>query len=280
MTCSALLQQLQHEGSFLIGSLIGVTLICAVSCFKGKLFKRGRRRRSNVIGGFPSSSSQVYRLVPLGATCIANNTEMMFSPTQLSLSQRGTEEAARDEEEHIYNSFLMGAYDTDTRRWQSVCWVDYGLTREMRKSISCDLRSQCSRVTRREDYDVHEDDECHVWFEPRHVWNIQTEKLYLSSRSKCAIQKTGASNQGIGLRFPRFKRIILSGNHGVDERAEQTAASSDEMFNALNEQEESLNSSSDERDSEGHLQISSRGSAHEEFSAPSSRISDLHNSNV
>lgn len=269
MVCYALLEQLQHESNFLIGSVIGVAFICGVFGFKQQLFRRmsGRRRRNLVAA---ASSGQTYRLVPLGATCIANSPSMMImSSERLSLSQRGVEEAAREQEEHIYNSFLMGAYDVDTRRWQSVCWVDYGFTREKRKSISRDLRSQWARVSRREDYDVHDDDECHVWFEPRHVWNIQTEKVYLSPRSRCAIHKTGASNQGIGLRFPRFKRIILSGDID-EERAEQTASSSDELFNALNEQEDSLNSYGERGGSDERLQLSLGGSSHAgRLSAPS-----------
>ena len=56
-------------------------------------------------------------------------------------------------------------------------------------------------------YNVASTLECDVWFDAVQVWEVKAADLSKSSTHKGAIDKTGESGRGIGLRFPRFERV-------------------------------------------------------------------------
>ena len=56
-------------------------------------------------------------------------------------------------------------------------------------------------------YNVSPTLDCNVWFEACQVWEVKAADLSKSSTHKGAVDKTGESGRGIGLRFPRFERV-------------------------------------------------------------------------
>ena len=135
-----------------------------------------------------------------------------------------------------FSSFLMGVYDSDSQRWQSVCWINYGFTTEQRKSLSIELSSSCARVNVGEDYDVVDEDECDFWFDPKQVWTVYAAGLYATSKFTCAAGKTGDSQMGVALRHPRFS-VTMETNIASKEEAIRLSSTTDDFVNALSEYE-------------------------------------------
>ena len=72
-------------------------------------------------------------------------------------------------------------------------------------------------------YNVSSSLECDVWFEACQVWEVKAADLSKSSTHKGAIDKTGESGRGIGLRFPRFERLR-------DDKKPEHATTSDQIL--------------------------------------------------
>jgi len=155
--------------------------------------------------------SETFQLVPIGARIQRSNN-------------------FHNNEEHSscsYESFLMGAYDTDSQRWQSVCWVDFGFTNEQRTALSTYLSSSCSRVDASENFETARTN-CDVWFEPRQVWKIKSAAIFLSQDFHCARAKVGQRNKGLSLKHPRFMGSNIL-NEEID--IEEQITKSDELLN-------------------------------------------------
>ena len=62
-----------------------------------------------------------------------------------------------------------------------------------------------------------------MWFDAVQVWEVRAADLSKSSTHKGAIDKTGESGRGIGLRFPRFERVR-------SDKKPEDATSSDQIL--------------------------------------------------
>jgi DNA ligase-1 len=122
----------------------------------------------------------------------------------------------------VYGAYLLACYDVDTEEFQSVCKIGTGfsdanltlLAGNLNKHIIPEKSSQ---------YNVSDSLQCDVWFDAVQVWEVKAADLSKSSTHKGAIDKTGESGRGIGLRFPRFERLRN------DKKPEQ-ATSSDQIL--------------------------------------------------
>lgn len=72
-------------------------------------------------------------------------------------------------------------------------------------------------------YNVSDQLACDVWFDAAQVWEIKAADLSKSSAHRGAIDKTGESGRGIGLRFPRFERLR-------DDKNPEEATTSDQIL--------------------------------------------------
>lgn len=218
------------------------------------LYRRLRKRRGGRHAAHNSyKQPQTFNLVPIGARY---NHESEHNDNDLDSNDKLTLALQRADGQSVYSSFLMAAYDEDRMEWQSVCWLDYGFTHDARMSASNELTVSSARVCPRENYHVDNThanaiscavqatdehtsfndtmNQCDVWFEPQHVWSITAECAYDTSSATCAYSKTGDSEKGISLRFPRF-RSQLDSVEGEDD-AKLRSCSSDELLRVYQRQ--------------------------------------------
>jgi DNA ligase-1 len=106
----------------------------------------------------------------------------------------------------VYGAYLLACYDLDTEEFQSVCKIGTGFSDEDLKSLSDGLRDKII-PQKSSQYNVSSTLECDVWFSASQVWEVKAADLSKSSTHKGAVDKTGESGRGIGLRFPRFERL-------------------------------------------------------------------------
>ena len=87
-----------------------------------------------------------------------------------------------------------------------MCKIGTGFSDENLKELSASLNNHVIQE-KSSQYNVSDSLECDVWFDAVQVWEIKAADLSKSSTHKGAIDKTGESGRGIGLRFPRFERV-------------------------------------------------------------------------
>jgi DNA ligase-1 len=105
-----------------------------------------------------------------------------------------------------YGAYLLACYDEDSEEFQSVCKIGTGFSDEDLKNLSASLNEHKIDI-KSPQYNVADGLECDVWFDAVQVWEIKAADLSKSSLHRGAIDKTGESGRGIGLRFPRFERV-------------------------------------------------------------------------
>lgn len=106
----------------------------------------------------------------------------------------------------VYGAYLLACYDQDTEQFQSVCKIGTGFSEEALKELAASLNNH-TIPEKSSQYIVSDSLACDVWFDAVQVWEVKAADLSKSSTHKGAIDKTGESGRGIGLRFPRFERI-------------------------------------------------------------------------
>lgn len=106
----------------------------------------------------------------------------------------------------VYGAYLLACYDPDAEEFQSVCKIGTGFSDENLKSLAANLNKHI-RSEKSRQYNVSDQLECDVWFDPVEVWEVKAADLSKSSAHRGAAGKTGEEGRGIGLRFPRFERL-------------------------------------------------------------------------
>mmetsp|Transcript_23282 Transcript_23282/g.35412 ORF Transcript_23282/g.35412 Transcript_23282/m.35412 type:complete len:193 (-) Transcript_23282:119-697(-) len=106
----------------------------------------------------------------------------------------------------VYGAYLLACYDEDTEEYQSVCKIGTGFSDDDLKALSESLNNN-RMIEKSTQYNVSPTLDCNVWFEACQVWEVKAADLSKSSTHKGAVDKTGESGRGIGLRFPRFERV-------------------------------------------------------------------------
>jgi len=122
----------------------------------------------------------------------------------------------------VYGAYLLACYDVDTEEFQSVCKIGTGFSDEDLKTLSNGLNKHVVEEKSTQ-YNVADVLACDVWFDAVQVWEIKAADLSKSSTHKGAIDKTGETGRGIGLRFPRFERLR-------DDKKPEQATSSDQIL--------------------------------------------------
>ena len=133
----------------------------------------------------------------------------------------------------VYGAYLLACYDEDTETFQSVCKIGTGFSDEDLNSLSQGL-NQHIIPKKSSQYAVSDSLECDVWFDTVQVWEVKAADLSMSSTHKGAIDKTGDTGRGIGLRFPRFERIR-------EDKPPELATTSDQILEMYNAQDSVLN---------------------------------------
>jgi len=122
----------------------------------------------------------------------------------------------------VYGAYLLACYDPDTEMFQSVCKIGTGFSEEDLKTLSEGLNKHII-PQKSSQYSVSDTLDCDVWFDAVQVWEVKAADLSKSSTHKGAIDKTGDSGRGIGLRFPRFERLR-------EDKSSEQATSSDQIL--------------------------------------------------
>ena len=133
----------------------------------------------------------------------------------------------------VYGAYLLACYDLDTETFQSVCKIGTGFSEEDLKILAEGLNKHIIEK-KSSQYCVSETLDCDIWFDSVQVWEVKAADLSKSSTHKGAIDKTGESGRGIGLRFPRFERLRN------DKKPEQ-ATTSDQILEMYYAQDSVLN---------------------------------------
>lgn len=129
----------------------------------------------------------------------------------------------------MYGAYLLACYDEDTEEFQSVCKIGTGFSDEDLKELAASFEEH--KISEKSSqYNVSSTLECDVWFDAVQVWEVKAADLSKSSTHKGAIDKTGESGRGIGLRFPRFERVRPDKNP-------EDATSSDQILDMFNAQD-------------------------------------------
>lgn len=122
----------------------------------------------------------------------------------------------------VYGAYLLACYDLDTEEFQSVCKIGTGFSDEDLKNLAEGLNKH-KIEQKSSQYNVSDQLACDVWFDAAQVWEIKAADLSKSSAHRGAIDKTGESGRGIGLRFPRFERLR-------DDKNPEEATTSDQIL--------------------------------------------------
>ncbi len=122
----------------------------------------------------------------------------------------------------VYGAYLLACYDEDTEQFQSVCKIGTGFSDEDLKELAASLNNH-TIPEKSSQYNVSDTLACDVWFDAVQVWEVRAADLSKSSTHKGAIDKTGESGRGIGLRFPRFERVR-------SDKKPEDATSSDQIL--------------------------------------------------
>lgn len=122
----------------------------------------------------------------------------------------------------VYGAYLLACYDPDREEFQSVCKIGTGFSDEDLQTLSASLNEHKLEM-KSSQYNVSSSLECDVWFDAVQVWEVKAADLSKSSTHRGAVDKTGESDRGIGLRFPRFERVR-------DDKKPEQATSSDQVL--------------------------------------------------
>jgi len=122
----------------------------------------------------------------------------------------------------VYGAYLLACYDVDTEEFQSVCKIGTGFSDEDLKALAESLNKH-KIAEKSSQYIVSDSLECDVWFDAVQVWEVKAADLSKSSTHKGAIDKTGETGRGIGLRFPRYERLR-------DDKKPEQATTSDQIL--------------------------------------------------
>ena len=128
----------------------------------------------------------------------------------------------KDKRTGVYGAYLLACYDLDTEEFQSVCKLGTGFSDEDLKTLASGLQGNIISE-KSSQYNVSSTLECDVWFDPCQVWEVKAADLSKSSTHRGAVDKTGESGRGIGLRFPRFERLR-------DDKKPENATTSDQIL--------------------------------------------------
>ncbi len=106
-----------------------------------------------------------------------------------------------------YSPILVAVYDPEEGDFQSLCRVMSGFTDQMYQSI---FDAAQDWVVENKPTNVVTKEDCRVWFKPSVVWEIRGADLTVSPKHTAAlgIHSGGqADTKGLGLRFPRFRKL-------------------------------------------------------------------------
>lgn len=140
----------------------------------------------------------------------------------------------------VYGAYLLACYDVDTEEYQSVCKIGTGFSDEDLKTLSASLNDHIISE-KSSQYNVCSTLECDVWFDACQVWEVKAADLSKSSTHKGAVDKTGETGRGIGLRFPRFERLRN------DKRPDQ-ATTSDQILDMYYAQDSIVDTGANDED--------------------------------
>ncbi len=143
----------------------------------------------------------------------------------------------------VFGAYLLACYDVDTEEYQSVCKIGTGFSDEDLKSLSQGLLGKTIKEKSTQ-YNVSPSLECDVWFDACQVWEVKAADLSKSSTHKGAIDKTGESGRGIGLRFPRFERLR-------DDKRPDQATTSDQILDMYYAQDSIVDGANGNADDDG-----------------------------
>lgn len=144
--------------------------------------------------------------VSISTFCVDKTSTYLLNPYLLNPSHHFNTDHGKGKRTGVYGAYLLACYDEDTEEFQSVCKIGTGFSDENLKELSASLNNHVIQE-KSSQYNVSDSLECDVWFDAVQVWEIKAADLSKSSTHKGAIDKTGESGRGIGLRFPRFERV-------------------------------------------------------------------------
>ncbi|KAJ1468710.1 ATP dependent DNA ligase domain-containing protein, partial [Baffinella frigidus] len=106
-----------------------------------------------------------------------------------------------------FGAFLLGSYNQERDRYESVCKVGTGFTDAKLELFTNILRPQ-QVPTRPVNFEVLMVGQPHVWLDPREVWEVEAADMSLSPAHKSGAGDVDESDKGVALRFPRFIRLF------------------------------------------------------------------------
>jgi len=113
----------------------------------------------------------------------------------------------------LFGSYLMAAYNTNSRRFETVCKLGTGFSKEQLQSLHHRVKpldEQSADRVASEIYSCHNSMKPDAWLSPTDVWEVQADSFTLSkshTAGKAAIKQRDPAYTGLSLRFPRFIRI-------------------------------------------------------------------------
>eukprot|EP01082_Thalassiosira_pseudonana_P010882 g9575.t1 g9575 contig4:47945-51550(-) len=143
----------------------------------------------------------------------------------------------------VYGAYLLAVYEEDTEEFQSVCKIGTGFSEEDLKELAASLKPHII-PEKSSQYVVSDSLECDVWFDAVQVWEVKAADLSKSSTHKGAVDKTGESGRGIGLRFPRFERVR-------PDKKPEDATSADQILDMYYNQDSIVNTGDGGIDDDG-----------------------------
>jgi len=105
---------------------------------------------------------------------------------------------------HLYGSFLIGLYNDNINKFQSLTFLGTGFSEQLLKDLYEQLHPY-ERETPPKEVEIGDIDEGCVFFEPKLVWEVLVADFLLSPNYRAAFGDLG-EDKGISLRFARYYR--------------------------------------------------------------------------
>lgn len=105
--------------------------------------------------------------------------------------------------EGIYGSYILGAYNDEEKKFETVCKIGTGFTEELLNELTNEYKENIY-PEKPAIYDVPESLKPDVWLKPAQVWEIASDSFSFSDLYTIGKKKIG---RGISLRFPRLSKI-------------------------------------------------------------------------